>query len=157
MRDAVRATMLIRAAPRAVFDAFVEPRMLRQFWLRDASAPLAPGAQVTWEFMVPGVTARPMVTRFDVGRRLGIRWEDGTEVDLEFEPIDGTTTRVVVSCRGFGERELLEQATTTIEGYSIVLCDLKTLLELGRSANLVRDKAELITRSRGDVRRVSGA
>jgi hypothetical protein len=38
------------------------------------------------------------------------------------------------------------QATDTIEGFSIVLCDLKTLLESGRSANLVRDKAELIAR-----------
>jgi uncharacterized protein YndB with AHSA1/START domain len=157
MQDTVRATMLIRAAPRAVFDAFVEPRMLRQFWLRDASAPLAPGAKVTWEFMVPGVTASLTVTRFDAGRHIGIRWEDGTEVDLQFEPLESLATRVVVTCRGFDERELLEQATTTIEGYSIVLCDLKTLLELGRSANLVRDKAELITRSMGGMRQVAGA
>jgi hypothetical protein len=38
------------------------------------------------------------------------------------------------------------QATNNVEGFTIVLCDLKTLLESGRSANLVRDKAELITR-----------
>jgi hypothetical protein len=30
------------------------------------------------------------------------------------------------------------------EGFTIVLCDLKTLLESGRSANLVRSKAALI-------------
>jgi uncharacterized protein YndB with AHSA1/START domain len=42
--------------------------------------------------------------------------------------------------------EVLEQATGTIEGFSIVLCDLKTLLESGTSANLVRDKAALIIR-----------
>ena len=36
------------------------------------------------------------------------------------------------------------QATGTVEGFAIVLCDLKTLLETGESANLVRDKAALI-------------
>jgi hypothetical protein len=31
-----------------------------------------------------------------------------------------------------------------VEGFAIVLCDLKTLLETGESAGLVRAKAELI-------------
>ena len=52
-----------------------------------------------------------------------------------------------MTCAGFAGPDLLAQATDTIEGFSIVLCDLKTLLETGRSANLVRDKAELIARS----------
>ena len=41
---------------------------------------------------------------------------------------------------------MVAQAANLAEGFAIVLCDLKTLLESGRSANLVRDKAELITR-----------
>jgi hypothetical protein len=41
----------------------------------------------------------------------------------------------------------LEQVVGATEGFTIVLCDLKTLLETGRSANLVRDKAELIHRA----------
>ena len=36
------------------------------------------------------------------------------------------------------------EATNNVEGFSIVLSDLKTLLESGESANLVRDKAALI-------------
>jgi hypothetical protein len=53
---------------------------------------------------------------------------------------------VRVTCSGFAQQDLLAQATNNVEGFSIVLCDLKTLLETGRSANLVRDKAELISR-----------
>jgi hypothetical protein len=49
-----------------------------------------------------------------------------------------------VQCSGFAGEQSLAVATGTAEGFSIVLCDLKTLLETGRSANLVRDKAELI-------------
>ena len=52
-----------------------------------------------------------------------------------------------VTVGGFDPRQLLEQATGTIEGFTLVLCDLKTLLESGNSAHLVRDKAELISRS----------
>jgi hypothetical protein len=34
------------------------------------------------------------------------------------------------------------------EGFAIVLCDLKVLLETGHPAGLVKDKAELIHRTR---------
>ena len=47
-----------------------------------------------------------------------------------------------------------QQATGVIEGFSIVFCDLKTLLETGTSAGLVRDKAELIESA---IRAGSGA
>lgn len=42
------------------------------------------------------------------------------------------------------------------EGFSIVLCDLKTLLESGRSAGLVRDKARLIAQAINESRGGSG-
>ena len=64
-----------------------------------------------------------------------------------FEVIDKTSTRVEVAVSNLGADDVLANATTTIEGFAIVLCDLKTLLETGESAGLVRDKAELITRS----------
>ena len=51
----VTAEMLIRRPPGEVFAAFANPAILRKFWLRDASGPLAPGARVQWKFMVPGV------------------------------------------------------------------------------------------------------
>jgi uncharacterized protein YndB with AHSA1/START domain len=151
--NTVRASMLIRSPPRAVFDAFTEPHMLRRFWLRDASGALAPGATVTWEFMVLGASETVQVTGFEVGRRLAFRWGGGIEVDLRFDTVADLGTRVSVTCGGFnGGSDLLEQATNTVEGFSIVLCDLKTLLELGQSAHLVRDKAELITRAMGEIR-----
>ena len=68
---------------------------------------------------------------------------------MKFTAVDDEGTRVTVTVSGFDPRQLLEQATQTIEGFSIVLCDLKTLLESGSSANLVRDKAALITRAMG--------
>ena len=117
-----------------------------RFWLDAASGPLAPGAVVDWRFKVPGISERVTVTGFDRPRHLAFRFSDGLDVAIDLVS-HGDATRVAVTCAGFAEQDLLAQATGTIEGFSIVLCDLKTLLETGRSANLVRDKAELIARS----------
>jgi uncharacterized protein YndB with AHSA1/START domain len=138
--------MLIRRGASEIFEAFVEPELLRRFWLDSASAPLSADAEVTWHFKVPGVSDKLRVTVFDRPRRLAFRFSDGMDVDIRFDFHDGGATRVSVTCTGFKDENLLKTATDTAEGFAIVLCDLKTLLETGRSANLVRDKAELITR-----------
>lgn len=140
----VTASMLIRRPPGEVFSAFVNPQTLRKFWLSDASGPLAPGARVLWQFMVPGASEKVFVTRFEAPRRLAFDWSGGVHVDMSFEPFaeGGTLTTVAVS--GFTGPDAMAQATGTVEGFAIVLCDLKTLLETGESAHLVRDKAELI-------------
>lgn len=144
---AVIASMLIRRGPAEIFDAFADPGTLCRFWLDAASGPLAPGAQVEWRFKVPGVSDTVTVTRFERPRRLSIRFSDGMQADMRFEFHDGDATHVSVTSTGFPGEGLLGRATATVEGFSIVLCDLKTLLETGRSANLVRDKAELIARA----------
>jgi len=140
----VHASMLIRRPPGEVFAAFVNPQTLRKFWLQDASGPLAPGARVEWQFMVPGATAKVFVTRFEAPRSLSFDWPDGIHVDMRFELFDDGATLVDVAVSGFGRSAAMAHATGTVEGFSIVLCDLKTLLETGQSANLVRDKAALI-------------
>ncbi len=144
---AIEASMLIRRPPGEVFAAFVNPMTLRKFWLSDASGPLAPGARVKWKFMVPGAEEDVFVRRFESPNHLAFGWSDGIHVEMKFEPIESDATHVRVAVSGFAGEGILEQATGTIEGFSVVLCDLKTLLESGTSANLVRDKAELITRS----------
>jgi uncharacterized protein YndB with AHSA1/START domain len=140
----VEASMLISRPPGEVFAAFVNPQTLRKFWLNDASGPLAPGARVQWQFMVPGATAKVVVTRFEAPRHLAFNWDDTMHVDMSFEPFGDGATHATVRVSGFEGADALAEATGTVEGFAIVLCDLKTLLETGESANLVRDKAALI-------------
>jgi uncharacterized protein YndB with AHSA1/START domain len=140
----VQASMLIRRPPGEVFSAFVNPQTLRKFWLSDASGPLAPGARVQWQFMVPGATEKVSVTRFEAPRHLAFDWSDGLHVDMAFEPFAEGATRASVEVSGFDGADAMAQATNAVEGFAIVLSDLKTLLETGESAHLVRDKAELI-------------
>lgn len=137
-------SMLIRKPARECFDAFVEPRMLEKFWLKSASAPLAAGAVVRWEFLVEGAHDDVTVTAFRRDEHLAFRWSDGVDVTIDFTPHSPGATRVAVKATGFTGDNLIQTAIDTTEGFAIVLCDLKTLLETGASANLVRDKAALI-------------
>ena len=144
----VTAQMLIRRPPGEVFAAFANPQTIRKFWLRDTTGPLAPGARVQWHFMVAGATANVIVTGFEAPRRIGFDWPGGMHVELRFESFGDGGTHVTADISGFNGKDLLAQATNVVEGFTIVFCDLKTLLESGESANLVRDKAELIEASR---------
>jgi uncharacterized protein YndB with AHSA1/START domain len=143
----VHASMLIRRPPGEVFAAFVNPQQLRKFWLSDASGPLAPRARVQWNFMVPGATVRVVVTRFESPHHLAFDWDDELHIAMTFESFGEGGTRVGVEVSGFTGADAAAQASDTVEGFAIVLCDLKTLLETGESAGLVRAKAELIIAS----------
>src|SRR5688572_9874551 len=102
MENAVaRAELLIRKPPAEAFNAFVDPRIIEKFWLKRASGPLAKGASVEWEFMVPGARDTITVTDFVRDQILGWTWSDGTAVKLEFHPHEKTGTRISVTDSAF--------------------------------------------------------
>lgn len=143
--------MLIRKPPSDVFDAFVNPRSIEKFWLNSASAPLAKGALVEWEFMVPGARETVTVTDFVQDQVIAFNWSGGIAVKMRFSPQDKSNTRISVTASGFGGADAASQALNATEGFAIVLCDLKSLLETGQSGNMVRDKAALISAGKSDA------
>ena len=140
-----RVSMIIHAPPPDIVSAFVEPDRLTRFWLSSSSAPLAVGTAVHWKFMVPGAEIDTTATRLDESRGIGWKWPDGTTVDIDLEAMDGATAVTLVQ-QGFQGTEdaIVAAALNATEGFTLVLADLKTLLELGKSAHIVRDKARLI-------------
>lgn len=143
--------MLIRKPSKDVFDAFVEPRTIEKFWLKSASAPLAKDAQVEWEFMVQGAREAVTVTEFLANQVIAFTWSDGIAVTMKFDPLGENSTRLSVTATGFTGTDTSSQVVNATEGFTIVLCDLKTLLETGQSGNMVRDKAALITADTADA------
>ena len=142
-----RAEMLIHRSVAEVFDAFIDPDTITKFWLESTTGPLARGAHVKWQFMVPGATETVSVTGFQDQKRIAFDWSDGISVALDFEQWGDSATHLAVKVSGFRGDHAVDQVVNATEGFSIVLCDLKALLEMGRSGNFVRDKAELIARS----------
>lgn len=107
MADLVaKAKTLIRRPAAQVFNAFVQPGLITQFWLQ------------------------------------------GLDVDLKFIEKDEGVTVASAEVRGFESEGGTAAVVNATEGFSIVLCDLKVLLESGHSAGLVKDKAALISAER---------
>jgi len=89
-----------------------------------------------------GVSADVDVKEIEVNKRILIDF-GGTTVEWIFSPRAENETFVTVANTGFqgdGD-EIVKQAIDSTEGFTIVLCGLKALLEHGIVLNLVRDKA----------------
>ena len=140
-----RVSMFIQASPEQVYAAFVEPAQLTKFWLSDAAGPLRIGEAVHWKFLVEGAEVDTTATVMELGNALEWRWSDGTDVAIAFEPLDSGTAVTLVN-DGFPQAGagLVEAALNATEGFTIVLADLKTLLEIGTSAGITKAKAKLI-------------
>jgi uncharacterized protein YndB with AHSA1/START domain len=151
--SSVNATveMLIRKPAKDVFDAFANPRIIEKFWLKSASGPLAKDATVEWEFMVQGARETVTVTEFIANQVIAFKWSDGVAVEMKFEQQDKNSTRLSVNATGFNGADESSLAVNATEGFTIVVCDLKSLLETGQSGNMVRDKAVLISADKIDA------
>jgi len=93
--------MLIHRPPAKVFEAFANPELLTKFWLARASGPLEPGKIVTWDFMVPGASAKTHVDEMLRDRAIRLSWDNGTTVSFTFESYSDGGTRVEVVNGGF--------------------------------------------------------
>jgi uncharacterized protein YndB with AHSA1/START domain len=139
----VKCGQIIQSAPADVYAAFVEPARLTQFWLAHAAAPLSVGTPVEWTFLVPGAHELTTATALEPGRRIEFDWSDGTHVAVTIDASAGRDCVVEIAVSGFKD-DVVHSAANAIEGFTIVLCDLKVLLESGRSPRLVAEKARLI-------------
>jgi uncharacterized protein YndB with AHSA1/START domain len=141
-----RVELLLRCARSKAFSAFVEPELLTRFWLSKASGRLESGRQVHWEFLVPGASAEVTVEGIVENESIRTVWEDGSHVEWTFAEHALGGTVVAVTQWGFpgGPEEVLAQALDATSGFTLVLAELKVLLEQGRGANIVSDKAALI-------------
>ncbi len=139
---------LIRCPPAEVYRGFVEPDLLTKFWLSAASGPLELDATVHWSFMVEGAEVDTHATALEVAKRIAWEWPDGTSVEVRIEPFrdDPGASHVTIEHVGFdGDLDdMIAAAIGSTEGFTLVLSNLKLLLETGTAGNLVSDKAALL-------------
>jgi uncharacterized protein YndB with AHSA1/START domain len=142
--------LLIRRPAAEAYRAFIEPEMLTQFWLAKASQPLAPNARVRWEFLVPGAAATIDVRSMTENQQIVTAWDDDTTIDFTFTAIEPELTSVRVTQMGFSGSpdEVVAKALDATQGFTLVLCELKALLEQKLTLNAVRDKARSIEQAK---------
>jgi uncharacterized protein YndB with AHSA1/START domain len=141
-----RVEMLILRPREEVFSAFIQPEIITQFWLSRVSGPLRAGATVHWEFLVKGASADATVEAVVENERIRIAWDDETHVEWSFGESSIGGTLVVITQSGYDGTgdEIIAKALNATGGFTLVLAELKLLLERGQVMNLVRDKARLI-------------
>jgi len=136
--------MLIRRSAADVFQAFVDPSITTQFWFTRSSGPLTPGATVTWDWEMFGLSVPVTVRAFEQNSRILIEWAgDGTTTTVEWRFVSRVEgTLVTVTHGGFrGDADqILDQVRNSTEGFALVLAGLKALLEHNVRLNLVRDR-----------------
>jgi uncharacterized protein YndB with AHSA1/START domain len=138
----VNTAMLIRRPVAEVFEAFVDPAITSRFWFTRGSGRLEPGARVTWDWEMYGVSAEVNVIDVEPNRRILIEWSSPTTtVEWRFDARPDGTTFVTITNSGFsGDGDaLVAQALDSTGGFTLVLAGVKALLEHDINLNLVAD------------------
>jgi uncharacterized protein YndB with AHSA1/START domain len=136
-----KVEMLIRKPIEEVFEAFIDPAITTRFWFTKSSGRLETGRRVQWDWEMYSVSANVDVKEIEENKRILI--EFGTTVEWIFTPRAENETFVTITNKGFkGDGDdIVKQAIDSTEGFTMVLCGLKALLEHNIVLNLVSDKA----------------
>lgn len=140
-----KTEMLIRKPVAEVFEAFVNPAITSRFWFTKGSGRLEPGKQIQWDWEMYASSAQVNVKEIEPNKRILIEWSAyGTPTTVEwiFTPRADNTTFVRITNFGFSgdEDEVVKQAISSTEGFTLVLAGLKALLEHNIILNLVPDR-----------------
>jgi uncharacterized protein YndB with AHSA1/START domain len=128
--------MLIRRAAPDVFQAIVDPAIATKFWYTKSNGKMTPGAELTWEWEMYGVSSKVSVLGVEENRLVRFKWsgyspDRPTTVEFRFVPFEDEATYVEITEVGFsgdGDR-LARCATDSTTGFAFVLSALKALLE----------------------------
>jgi uncharacterized protein YndB with AHSA1/START domain len=140
-----KAEMLIRKPVAEVFEAFVNPAITSKFWFTKGSGRLEADKQIQWDWEMYDVSVQVKVKAIEQNKRILIEWSGNdtpTTVEWIFTPRADNTTFVSVTNSGFSGDgdEIVKQAISSAEGFTLVLAGLKALFEHNINLNLVVDR-----------------
>lgn len=140
----VQTGMLIRRPPAEVFRAFADPTVTTRFWFTSSSGPMKPGATVQWDWEMYGVSTQVRVKEVDDNSRILFEWneENPTTVEFRFTAWEGEATVVEVTETGLSGDgdQLVSHVAGSTNGFTVVLCAAKALLEHDLDLALIRDR-----------------
>jgi uncharacterized protein YndB with AHSA1/START domain len=128
-----------------VFEAFVDPSKIRNFWFSSSSERWEPGKTVTLRYDEYDAQVNIKVMEVEVNKRIVFQWvPSGNVVTITLKEVDNASTIVEVNEEGFDENdeEFIHQLLANKEGWVYVLTCLKGYLEFGVNqmrAGLVKD------------------
>ena len=84
------------------------------------------------------------------GQHIATAWDDDTKIDFSFREVELGLTLVRVTQAGFtgSPEEIVAKALDATQGFALVLCELKALLEHDITLDAVGDKARSLARAK---------
>jgi uncharacterized protein YndB with AHSA1/START domain len=119
-----------------VFEAFVDPAKIGNFWFSSSSERWEQGKTITVKYDEYNAQLDIEVIEIEANKKIVFRWGangEGNIVTITLKELDNTSTIIEVNEEGFSENddELLSQLLDNKEGWVFMLSCLKGYLEFG--------------------------
>ena len=135
--------MKIRKPAEAVFQAFIDPEITKNFWFTHGSGKLEKGKTVTWKWEMYNISTKVVVKELEPNKKIVIDWDDPpTTVEFHFRSLSDGSTYVYIKNYGFNKSgdDLIGAIKDSTGGFTTVLDGLKAYLEHQLNLNLILDK-----------------
>ncbi|MCZ8516591.1 SRPBCC family protein [Paenibacillus filicis] len=117
-----------------VFEAFVDPSKIGNFWFSSSSEKWEPDKTVTLRYDEYNAQVNIRVMEIEVNKKIVFQWGDaGNIVTITLKELDPSSTIIEVNETGFQEadEELIHKLIDNKEGWVFMLTCLKGYLEFG--------------------------
>lgn len=119
-----------------VFEAFVDPSKIGNFWFSSSSERWEQGKMVTLRYDEYDAQVDIEVMEVEINKKIVFRWGangEGHIVTISLKELDNSSTTIEVNEEGFKEKddELISQLIDNKEGWVYMLTCLKGYLEFG--------------------------
>ncbi|PGZ96240.1 hypothetical protein COE51_18580 [Bacillus pseudomycoides] len=116
-----------------VFEAFVDPSKIRNFWFSSSSERWEQGKTVTLRYDEYDAQMDIEIMEVEINKKIVYQWTEGRIVTITLKELDNSSTIIEVNEEGFKENdnELISQLIDNKEGWVYMLTCLKGHLEYG--------------------------
>ena len=116
-----------------VFEAFVDPLKIRNFWFSSSSERWEQGKTVTLRYDEYDAQVDIEIMEVEINKKIVYQWAEGHIVTITLKELDNLSTIIEVNEEGFKENdnELISQLIDNKEGWVYMLTCLKGYLEYG--------------------------
>ncbi|MGB3262029.1 SRPBCC family protein [Paenisporosarcina sp.] len=123
-----------------VFNAFIKPELMANFWFSSASEKMSEGKTITWRYEEYNAEVKLTVVEIQEDQKIVFKWgpaEEEHTVTITLNELDEASTIIEVNETGWNEidSELINNLLGNKEGWVYMLTCLKGYLENG-STNL---------------------
>ncbi|MGM7722991.1 SRPBCC family protein [Metabacillus sp. Hm71] len=131
-------TFTINKPANEVFEAFVDPSKIGNFWFSASSERWEPGKTITLVYDIYQAEAQIDIVAVEENKQIVFKWGQAEEehvVTILLNEIDHSRTIIEITEEGFNENdpELLQKMLDNKEGWVFMLTCLKGYLEFGVS------------------------